>query len=306
MRGREAGATGQRSVAPAPGRPQRVALPSMNLLRLLLPAILGLAWLTGGLRAQSPALQDLAVLAERQRTLLGRAAAAEDQVAVDDLRPQLQRLVFDYEAFLRDHPEFAPGYVSYALLLGNPLIDERRRAAALLLRANTLDPDLPVVKNQLGNYLAEEGRPLEAINYFLAAVQLAPEEPLYHYQIGTLLTEARDDFLQSGEWTRAALDEAMHHGFRRAAELAPDRLQYAYRYAESFYDLEHPEWAEALAVWQALERRVETSLERQTMRLHQANIRLKQGRPDEAKALLRTVEAEPLQGQKRKLEAQLP
>ena len=68
------------------------------------------------------------------------------------------------------------------------------------MRANQLDSDLPLVKNQLGNYLAEEGRPLEAINYYLAATRLEPKEPLYHFQIGTLLSAARDDFLKSGEW----------------------------------------------------------------------------------------------------------
>ena len=30
----------------------------------------------------------------------------------------------------------------------------------------------------------------------LAAIQLEPKEPLYHYQLGTLLVEARDAFLK--------------------------------------------------------------------------------------------------------------
>ena len=119
----------------------------------------------------------------------------------------------------------------------------------MLLKANQLDSDIPLVKNQLGNFMAEEGKPREAAPYFLAAIKLAPNEPLYHYQLGTLLAEARDDFLKSGEWTRKSLDEAMHQAFKRAAELSPDRFEFAYRYAESFYDLEHPDWNAALAAW---------------------------------------------------------
>ena len=193
-------------------------------------------------------------LVARQAALL--AALGKEDVDQDNIKRDLQNLIFDYDAFLRVYPAFAPGYVTYGLLLGK--VGMRRESAAILLKANQLDSDLPLVKNQLGNYLAEEGEPLEAVNYFLAAIRLAPDEPLYHYQLGTLLTEARDDFLKSGHWSRPQLDQAMHTAFRRAAELAPDNFAYAYRYAESFYDLAEPDWDGALKVWGALEERAAT------------------------------------------------
>jgi predicted Zn-dependent protease len=176
---------------------------------------------------------------------------------------------------------------------------------AILLKANQLDPDIAMVKNQLGNLLAEDGRPLQAAPYYLAAVKLEPNEPLYHYQLGTLLVEAREDFLKSGDWKRDTLDSAVHEAFRRAKELAPDRFEFAYRYAESFYDLEKPDWAAALKAWSELEEKAPTQIERQTMRLHAANICLKQGKRDHARALLDTVNDPKLQGQKEKLVAQL-
>ena len=135
----------------------------------------------------------------------------------------------------------------------------------------------------------------------MAAITLSPKEPLYHYQVGTLLHEAQDDFLKSGEWTRAALDHATHGAFKTAAELAPDRFEFGYRYAESFYDLAEPQWDEALKVWAALEENAGTPIERQTLRLHAANILLKQGHADRAKLLLGTVTEPELQGQKQKL-----
>src|ERR1051325_3547719 len=148
--------------------------------------------------------------------------------------------------------------------------------------------------------LAEDGKPLQAAPYFLAAIKLEPNEPLYHYQLGTLLAEARDDFLKSntGERTRDSLDPAMHQAFKRAAELAPDRFEFSYRYAESFYDLEKPDWDGALKAWSALEEKAPTAIERQTMRLHAANVCLKMGKPDHARALLETVNEPALQGQK--------
>ncbi len=241
-------------------------------------------------------------LVARQDALL--ATAGKENVDLDNVKRDIQTLIFDYDAFLRTYPTFAPGYVTYGLLLGK--VGMRREAAAMLLKANLLDPNLPLVKNQLGNYLAEEGEPVEAVNYFLSALQLAPNEPLYHYQLGTLLTEARDDFLKSGMWTRAQLDQTIQDAFKHAADLAPDNITYAYCYAFSFYDLAEPKWDEALKLWGALEDRVAPGLEKETIRLQAANVLIKQQKFDHARMLLATVTTPQLQKQKQELLDQLP
>lgn len=256
-------------------------------------------------KVSAAATEALKGLVERQRVLLAQAEGKTSQAEMEDLRAQFQDLVFDYEDFLKKHPGVAAGYVSYAMLLNQPVLDERKRAAALLLKANQLDANLPIVKNQLGNYLAEDGRPLEALNYYLAAVKLAPEEPLYHYQVGSLLAEAREDFLKNGSWTRAALDQAMQDAFEQASARAPGNLDYAYRYGESFYDLERPEWSAALAFWQALEVKATRPEGREIIRLHQAKVLIHQQKFAEARAVLATVKAPGLAGEKQKLVAQL-
>jgi tetratricopeptide (TPR) repeat protein len=266
-------------------------------------------FLTGALllraaESETLAERSLKQLVERQQTLFAAAAKAEEKnFDPERFRAQAQELNRSFDRLLQDNPKYAPGYAAYAYFLGK--IDMRKESAAMFLKANQLDPNLPLVKNQLGNYLAEEGKPLEAVNYFLAAIKLAPNEPLYHYQLGTLLTAARDDFIKSGAWSRRSLEEATQSAFRRAAELAPDRVEFAYRYAESFYDLEKPDWETALKLWGALEEKASTDLERQTLRLHAANIFLKQGKPDHARALLDAVTEPALENQKQKLVAQL-
>jgi len=190
--------------------------------------------------------------------------------------PRRRRSRNEYELFLQNNPKYALGYAAYGYLLSK--VGMAAEATKILLRANQLDPDIPLVKNQLGNQLAEQGKPLQAAPYFIAAIKLAPNEPLYHYQLGTLLVEARDDFLLSGEWTRAVIDAAVHNAFQKAAELAPERFEFAYRYAESSTISEHPDWDEALKAWSALEEKAPTAIERQTMRLHAANICLKLGK----------------------------
>lgn len=278
-------------------------MPVNRVCRLLFVLICAL---TAPLAAAAPtAADELATLVAQQKELLAAAAAKETASELEDLRPQLQKLVFSYNALLARHPDFAAGHVSFGLLLGHPVIGESKQAAIQLLIANRLDPDIPMVKNQLGNYLAEEGKPLEALHYYLEASALSPKEPLYHAQIGTLLVEARDDFLKSGEWTREKLDDSMLDAFATATELAPARFDLAYRHAMAYYDLADTEWPAALDVWRELQARTTTSRDRQLLQIHEANVLGKLGQLDEARAVLRKVTDPVLAVQKQKLLAEL-
>jgi tetratricopeptide (TPR) repeat protein len=249
--------------------------------------------------SETMAERTLKRIVEHQKELFAAAAKQGDKAEQETFRVQFQSVAHEYELLLQNNPKFAAGYAAYGYMLGKVGMSDE--ATKILLKANELDPDIPLVKNQLGNALAEQGKPLQAAPYYIAAIKLAPEEPLYHYQLGTLLVEARDQFVRSGEWSRAALDKAMHEAFKRATDLAPDRFEFAYRYAESFYDLENPDWNEALKLWSALEEKAPTAVERQTMRLHAANICVKLGKLDHARALLGTVEEPALQIQKQKV-----
>jgi tetratricopeptide (TPR) repeat protein len=208
----------------------------------------------------------------------------------------MQQIALRYDVLLQNSPDFAPAYVAYAQLLDR--VGMTKEAVSLLLKANKLDDKIPLVKNQMAKHLAEDGKPLEALPWLMAATDLAPEEPIYHYHLGTLLREARDDFLAGGQFTRPALDKAMLAAFRRAAGLAPDNFAYAYRVAEAHYDLESPDWDAALKDWAALEERAKPGVEKETMRLHAANVLLKKGDRERAAALL-TLVAEPVLAKQR-------
>jgi tetratricopeptide (TPR) repeat protein len=255
--------------------------------------------------ADSESLPDrtLRQLVERQKELMAEEAKKSPQFDADNFQTQMQLVCQGYELLLRDNPSYAPGYAAYGTLLRK--LGQSKASVAILLKANQLDPDIALVKNQIGNFLAEEGHPRDALPYFLAAIKLEPKEPLYHYGLGLLLYTSRDDFIKSGEWTAEALEHAMHEAFRQAAELAPERIEFTYRYAESFYDLTNPDWDAALKVWNKLEAQAQTDVERQTMRLHIVNIMIKQGKSDQARVLLDTVTEPDLQAQKQKLVAQL-
>jgi len=255
----------------------------------------------------SAAQRELQSILTRQQRLMADAVLKDGTASFDqeNFRTEMQEIAFDYEAYIAKYPEVAAGFAAYGYFLSK-LEPLPKQTVAILLKANQLDPNLPLVKNQIGKYLAEDGKPLEAINYFIAAARLDPREPLYHYQVGLLLAEARDDFLKSGQWTRPQLDKAMREAFQRAAEIAPDRIEFAFRYAESFYDLETPDWDEAAKQWQALEAQSTPGPKRQFIQLHRANVMILQGKHAEARALLAQIDDPSLAKQKEKLVAELP
>jgi tetratricopeptide (TPR) repeat protein len=275
----------------------------------IIRSIIALVALAAALRAADSGptpVDTLTDLVARQRTLFADAEKNQGTPEFDheNFKSQLQQLSDAYSVLLRDHPDFTEARVDYGQMLWK--IDMRKEAVIQLLEANRLDKDIPVVKNLLGNYLAEDGRPVEALPYFMAAIKLAPREPLYHYNLGTLLYSARDDFLKEDHWTRAALDHSMIEAFRRAAELAPDRIDYTYRYANAFYDLATPDWENALKAWRALELQAKPGLELQFLQLQEATVLLNQKKPDAAGALLDGITEPKLAQQKQKLVAQLP
>jgi len=67
-----------------------------------------------------------------------------------------------------------------------------------------------------------------------------------------------------------------------------------------------PRWDEALKAWGALEDHVDPGLQKQTIRLHAANILIKQQKYDHARVLLNSVTVDTLQPEKQKLLDQLP
>ena len=253
--------------------------------------------------AETMAEKTLREIVERQKAALARAEAAGDDLNEAQFKAEMQQIALSYDVLLQGSPDFVPAYVAYAQLLDR--VGMAKEAVALLLKANKLDDRIPLVKNQLAKHLAEDGKPVEALPWLMAATDLAPNEPLYHYHLGTLLHEARDDFLAAGQFTRPALDKAMLAAFRRAAELAPDNFGYAYRAAEAHYDLENPDWTAALKDWAPLEERAKPGVEKETMRLHAANVLLKQGDRERAGALLALVTEPVLAKQKQTLLDQL-
>ncbi|MBL4576810.1 MAG: tetratricopeptide repeat protein [Opitutaceae bacterium] len=254
-------------------------------------------------RSETLGERQLKVLVQEEKEIWEILKSRTNQEDIETLRPRLRDIAASYDNIISENPDFVAAYVSYGLLLSR--IGERKASVTFFLQANEIDPNIPLVKNQLGNYCIEEGEYEEALSYYLSAIKLAPEEPLYRYQLGTLLTEFRRFFIADELFSKETLEKKMHEAFQKAATLAPSDFGYACRYAESFYDLREPNWEEALLLWETLEEMAPTNVEKQTAQLHRANIYLKQERFLGARLLLNKITEASLESNKQTLLDQL-
>lgn len=253
-------------------------------LALLSPAAAPLSAQSPGGTLSERTLRDVVA---REKALFERAAREGDDLDEAHFAAEARAIAGSYDILIQKSPEFAAAYVAYGMFLGK--IDMNRAAVAMLLKANKLDPGIPLVKNQIAKHLAEDGKPLDALPYLMAAIDLAPNEPLYHFHLGQLLMEARADFMAEGGWTPAAIDKAMLEAYQRAADLAPGELSLAYQHAKAYYAIDPPRWEEALGVWEKIAARTTAPAAQQLAKLHRANILGKLGRMAEARALLDQV-----------------
>lgn len=211
----------------------------------------------------------------------------------DSLEMQAVNLAREYESYLADNPDDLTARILYGKLLIK--LDQSETAIRQFLEVDRQDPTLPVVKQQIGNYLVENGRYMAALPYFINARDLDPTEPLYLYQLGTLLYEFRDHYIADGFYTRETLDQEMQSAFAEAVRLDPENFPYALRFAESYYDLSEPDWSGALKAWNHALEIAPSSFDRQIVLLHQARVYFLKGENEKALALSRQVTDKTLQ-----------
>jgi tetratricopeptide (TPR) repeat protein len=274
----------------------------MNLRRLLGKTglvLVSLLWLATAARAETMAEKSLLEIAERQRNIFARAEKEGEHLDQAWLRGELEGVIKSYDVLIQKNPDYALAYGGYGMLLGK--VGMTKEAVIMLLKANKLDPTMPEVKNQIAVHLAEDGKPVDALPWVAAAIDLEPNKPLYHFHLGELLAAGRSDFVKTGQFDGGKLDQSMLDAFQKAAELSPGDFALGYRHAKAYYELETPRWAEALAVWEKLEAHVATDTQRQLVRLQRANVLIKLERPAEARPLLDSTTSPELAAEKQTL-----
>ena len=243
-------------------------------------------------------------IADREQDLMDAISRPEGQLIDEDtLLKEAQSIISLYEGYLADYPEDATAlllYSKFLMIVGRPY-----EAGMALLRLDEARPNIPVVKQQLGNLAAEEGDYLAAITWLREAIRLAPLEPVYRYQKGILLDTFREQYIESGQMSREELDELMLTAFTEASELAPNNRDLKARLAEAYYDLGNPDWEAALRLWEDLAKHPLSETEDQVLSLHLARVHTELNQLDKARKYLKRVTHPALEHSRRNLMAKV-
>lgn len=242
-----------------------------------------------GLCAQSTdfASSRLLAIAEKEADIYKKIAEDPEFYSEEDLDRRVNELVQSYRTYLVDQPDDASAYILYGKLLRR--LEQYDQAFTAFLKADELDPEIAVVKQQIGNHLAEEGKGKAALTFYLRAVDLEPETAIYHFALGQLLHEFRQEFLKEELFTQDAFEREMLKAFSKAAELEPDNFDFQMRLGEAYYDLSSPDWKGALLHWNTLRKTAATGLQVEILDLHRSRVLGKLGRVEEAVELMDSV-----------------
>lgn len=206
-----------------------------------------------------------------------------------ELTRKAQEIVASYESYLGENPKD-----THALILFGKFLDkvgQQGHAVNYFLEADTLNPRLAVVKQQIGNYLIEEGRPVDAFPFLVLTLEIEPQQPAYHFHLANYLFLFEDEVVQAEIMDEEALKSFMHDCFGKASSLSPGNFDYHLRFAQSFFDYPRASRNEALQVWDNLISNfpLRSKSEKDYFKLCKGRILLELDRDKEAVALIESV-----------------
>jgi tetratricopeptide (TPR) repeat protein len=241
----------------------------------------------------------LADIAMREENVYKRIAEDPEFYSSGDIKRHVTDLIGAYSAYLIDHPKDVNALILYGKLLRR--VERFDEAFNTFLQADEIEPNIAVVKQQIGTYMAEGGKPKAALPFYLRAVELEPETAIYHFALGQLLHEFRTTYIKEGIFTRDALEREMLKAFNKAVALEPNAFDLKMRLGEAYYDLSSPDWKSALLHWNKMRKEAKNELQAEILDLHRARVMAKLGRSGEAITLAQKVQTPGLQRSKQQV-----
>ncbi|MGI8432694.1 MAG: hypothetical protein ACR2MW_10460 [Chthoniobacterales bacterium] len=226
---------------------------------------------------------------------MGSAAQADDRL----LEPAELRGGAAFEKQLQQDPASAAVHFNYAGFLADH--GQTRAAIAHLRIAQLLEPGNGAIANSLGGAYLRMGRAAESAGQFQRAVNCAGEVAAYHYNLGNVEFVLRHDLTAAWKIDDADLLRKALLEFRAASRLSPNDMEYARGYAETFYALPDPDWAEAAAAWKHV---LALAPDSDFTFLQLARVSLKLGDKAQARSFLDQIKDSRHDGLKQKLRLQ--
>ena len=244
-----------------------------------------LLWANNQITLSSQRLSKIIEMEHRFFDLSKGARKPSDQ----ELTRKAQEIVVSYESYLSDNSEDTDALILFGKFLDK--VGQQDHAVNYYLEADTLNPRLAVVKQQIGNYLIEEGRPVDAFPFFMLTLEIEPEQHAYHFHFANYLFLFEDELVQAEIMEHEALKSFMLDCFGRASSLSPRNFDYHLRFAQSFFDYPKASRNKALQVWDNLISNfpLRSKSEKDYFKLCKGRILLELDRNKEAVALIESV-----------------
>jgi tetratricopeptide (TPR) repeat protein len=182
----------------------------------------------------STAQEELQAAKLLQTALFARGAGADEWRKLDAIYADLAGRNPRNVEVLNAHAEFLWS------------IGERVRAAEMWQAVLAIDPNNDVVLAHLGGALLAAGKPREALEHYERASKSKPDNALHHFTVANVSFLFRHEL---GVPEEVTFQRALFH-FAEATRLAPQNVDFARAYAETFYLLPTPDWRVALVAWE--------------------------------------------------------
>ena len=244
--------------------------------------------------------QKLLRIINAQKELFSEKTRNDD--SGEHLTRKAQDLVAMYEAYISENSNDTHALLLYGKFLRK--VGQNEHALTYFLKADTINPKLAVVKQQIANYLVEKQRPVDALPFFIAAIEIDPSVPEYHFHLGNFLHIFKDKIIGAELLSKDSLEKFSNNCFEKAAQAKPDSFDYRLRYAQSFFDCKKMDPKKALKVWESIEEDFGnlSKIEREYLNLCKARLLWELNEGKKAKSLIKDISANSLQGAKAELE----
>lgn len=231
----------------------------------------------------------------RQKLFFDRIDAGS-KMSAHDVITEKRRIASLWDEYLINNQKDVNALILYGKFCRT--VGDAARAYSAFAQADSLDPSIGIVKQQMAAYEAETGLYEQAMSHMKDAIELSPKSSIYHLQYAQIIMLFREEMVASGKFKQSELDDLMIKSYASAVKLEPRNAALRREYALAFYELGKADWNEALAQWKTILGSCATYSEKQLAQLNIARVLMELHRDDEAEKVLALIDEDSLVPQK--------
>jgi tetratricopeptide (TPR) repeat protein len=187
-----------------------------------------------------------------------------------------------YEDFIKRNPRHVEARLAYASFLSDVHDEEAEKEQ--LLAAKEIDPSRPSIWNNLANYYGHNGEVRTAFTHYEKAIELDPNESVYYHNFGTTVYLFRRDVEAHYSINEQQVFDKALALYSNSMRLDPANFSLATDVAQSYYGIKPTRVEDALVAWTNAMNIAKTDLEKQSVHIHLARVKLFADRFDQSRA----------------------